>query len=182
MKLRLSIIILPIILFFIGCTSIPKDIMKPSEDSLSVKQMQSRRYESNDEKTIMSAVVSLMQDTGFILNKNNSELGFISVQKTTDAVKGGQVAGALALDIFNAFLGIGSSNTLEVDDIQKINASVVIKPAADNNGVVVRLTYQRIVWNKKGEISRVETLKEEEMYRIFFDKLSKAIFLEANEI
>ncbi len=182
MKFKQSIIIIPVILFFMGCTAVPKDIMKPATDAMAIKQMQSRRYDTTDDEKIMIAVVGLMQDTGFILDKSNSDLGFVSVKKTADADNGGQIAGALALDVLSLMAGGRSDNLSNVDDTQKVNASVIIKPTADSNGVIVRLTYQRIVWNKKGELSRVETLKDEEMYRLFFDKLSKSIFLEENQI
>jgi hypothetical protein len=48
--------------------------------------------------------------------------------------------------------------------------------------MLVRVTFQRLVWNDMGTLSKVERLDEEEMYIEFFDKLSKALFLEAQEV
>jgi hypothetical protein len=69
-----------------------------------------------------------------------------------------------------------------IDKVQKIRASVVSKPSLDGSKILVRVTFQRIIWNNRGDISRMETLNDPELYQGFFERLSKAIFLEANKI
>jgi len=46
----------------------------------------------------------------------------------------------------------------------------------------VRVTFQRIVWDEQGRVSRSESLEDPELYQEFFFKLSKAVFLEAHGI
>ncbi len=48
--------------------------------------------------------------------------------------------------------------------------------------MLVRATFQRMVWNMAGQMSRIETLKEPDLYEGFFDKLSKSVFLEEQKI
>lgn len=64
-----------------------------------------------------------------------------------------------------------------------MRASVVTRPYGEENRYTsVRVTFQRVVWNTAGQISRSEALEDPEIYQGFFDKLSKSIFLEAQNI
>ncbi|MCK4824979.1 hypothetical protein KA005_55025, partial [bacterium] len=78
--------------------------------------------------------------------------------------------------------GSYSNNTALCDKEQKVKASVVVKPSLDGSKIVVRVTFQRIVWNMQNNISKVETINEPEIYEKFYSGLSKAIFLEAHKI
>ena len=84
----------------------------------------------------------------------------------------------MALSIALAALGV----YLPWDDEQKIRAAVITRQLKDRNGFAVRLTMQRIVWNTQGQVSKTEPLDEPVMYQEFFSKLSKAVFLEAQEL
>lgn len=64
---------------------------------------------------------------------------------------------------------------------QKIRISIVSKPLKGKE-TLVRVTFQRLIWDNQGRISRVETINEPKLYQEFFDKLSQSVFLEANQI
>jgi hypothetical protein len=47
---------------------------------------------------------------------------------------------------------------------------------------LLRITIQRIVTNTGGQVTRIESIEEPVIYQEFFDKLSKSVFLEVQEI
>ena len=70
---------------------------------------------------------------------------------------------------------------MSVDRIQNITASFVTRPSLKGN-VLVRVMFQRIVYNDRNEVSRAEALDDPELYLQFFSKLQKAVFLHAHEL
>jgi hypothetical protein len=92
------------------------------------------------------------------------------------------------------------------DKDQKIRASLVTKPAVTNNpikvelttntgktikfdqqveassGFVVRVTFQRLVWNQKGIMTKIEGINDPAIYTEFYEKLSKSVFLQAQNV
>jgi hypothetical protein len=166
----------------IGCASMPKGFLKPAEGYLEKRQLQMRQYGTTNEEQIVTAVAGVLQDLGFTLSESETELGLVSASKAADATSGAQIAGAVMLDIIGAFLGSSSNATGQCDKTQVVKASVIVKPSLENNKMVVRVTFQRIVWNMMNQVSRVESIAEPEIYQKFYEGLSKAIFLEAQKI
>ena len=162
--------------------------------------MQSRKYDIKSEKELLSASSNVLQDMGFNLDESNMPLGVIIASKSRDATEAGQVAGAMFMAI------MFGANAASYDKTQKIRASLVTKPASTNNpievdvttktgkqikfnqqvpaekGFVVRVTFQRMVWNQRGVMTKIEGINEPEIYQEFFDKLSKSIFLQAQNV
>jgi hypothetical protein len=158
-----------------GCaTTIPKDALILTPETLAARQIQTRKYETNDEAKILSACIEQLQDLGFNLDESETKLGVIVTSKERSAVDAGQVVLMVAV----AALGGGK---MSIDKVQKFRACVVTRPVGENS-IIVRVTFQRIVWNDKGGISVLEGLMDPIQYQEFFSKLSKSIFLEAHEL
>lgn len=183
-----------------GCAStIPPEALQFQPDTLANRQMQSRKYDIKSEKELLSASLHVLQDMGFNLDEAATPLGVIVASKNRDASDAGQIAGAI---ILAALFRVPTN----YDKEQKIRASLVTKPAATNNpiqvslatksgkqikfdqpveagnGYVVRVTFQRLVWNQNGVPSKVEGVNDPEIYQEFFEKLSKSIFLQAQNV
>ena len=164
------------LVFLAACQpTIPKEALQLSPDSLERRQLQTRVFETPDEAELLSASAALLQDLGFNLDESEVALGVIVGSKERDATEAGQVAASIFLAVL-----IGAS--VPWDDEQKIRASVVTRELGERNGYALRLTMQRIVWNTQGQVSGTEPLDEPEIYQEFFQKLSKAVFLEAQEL
>ena len=67
------------------------------------------------------------------------------------------------------------------DHHQKLRASIVTHDVGKKS-MAVRATFQRVVWNNKGQISKREAINDPEIYQEFFRKLSRALFLEAHDL
>jgi hypothetical protein len=163
-------------LFLVACHSrIPSEALKLDSESLQKRQLQTRVFQTNDEAKVLAACSALLQDLGFTIEESESELGVIVGSKDRSAVSAGKVVGSL-------LLGVLTGVYVPWDKNQKMRACVITKPSGEEKkNIAVRVTFQRIVWNTQNQITVREGLTEPEMYKEFFDKLSKSLFLEANE-
>ena len=186
---------------FSGCaTTIPPEALQMQPDTLANRQIQSRKYDIKTEKELLSASAAVLQDMGFNLDESQTSLGVIVASKSRDAKDGGQIAGAIVM----AFL-FGAA-AMSYDKNQKIRASLVTKPAVTNNpikvelspkdgknikfdqqveassGFIVRVTFQRLVWNQNNVLTKIEGINDPAIYTEFYDKLSKSVFLQAQNV
>ncbi len=168
------------LLAVVGCATIPKDALVLAPDSLERRELQTRRIEGIGEKELLSAAAGVLQDLGFNIDESETKLGVIVASKDRSAVTGGQIFGAVLLAL------IGSYS--EIDKTQKIRVSLVTRPAISSDGAVLpnnhflRITIQRIVRNTADQVTRIESIEEPEIYQEFFEKLSKSVFLEVQQI
>lgn len=163
------------VLLVSGCaTQIPKEALRLAPESLPLRQLQTRRFDTGDEKMLLAAGAAILQDLGFTLDASEPQLGVLVASKDRSAVEAGQV-------IFSLLAAVAGAH-VPWDEKQKIRASFVTRPAGtERPSVLVRVTFQRIVWNTAKQVSKMEPLDEPRFYQEFFEKLSKAVFLEANE-
>ncbi len=141
-----------------------------------------RQYDTTNEEQILTAVAGVLQDLGFNLDNSETKLGFVAASKKADAKSKGQITGAIFLDVLAAMGGGQGNNMAQCDKSQVVKASVITKPSIEGKKIVVRVTFQRIVWNMSGQINKVESINDPDIYQKFYDSLSKAIFLEAQKI
>jgi hypothetical protein len=173
---HIKYVLIIFVLSLAGCANIPKDAFQLSATSLQDRQIQSRFFETENEVELISAGISVLQDMGYSIDETEKNAGVVTASKNVDATDGGQVAAA----IFVALIGGGN---MAIDKEQKIRVSLVTLPSKlERNGYLSRITFQRIIWNTQGQITKAETLKNEELYSEFFSKLSKSVFLEAYKI
>ena len=225
-----------------GCT-IPPDALKLPPESLQDRQTQTRRFETVDKLTMLSAATAVLQDLGFNIEETELPLGVLVGSKSRDAVSGSQIAGAIVLAaLTGAVMPLDTHQTIRVSMVMRENKTddqekVVLPslsskefadieqsmersiakglnkhyPANVSNTVasqaagdmakllqadierliaihavkgesIVRVTFQRIIFNDRGQVSLAEQITDPELYQKFYEKLSKAVFLEAHEI
>ncbi|MHA7600932.1 hypothetical protein ACX12L_13420 [Alicycliphilus sp. T452] len=164
-----------------GCAvQAPPNTFVVTPELLQQRQLETRRYDGIKEADLLSASSNVLQDLGFNLENSESKLGVLTASKQRDAFNAGEFAAALVI----ALLGGGATATSKD---QTIRVALVIRPMTDGSGKasegshLVRVTFQRIVRRTNGS-TYAETLKGEELYRDFYERLSKSVFLEAHKI
>ena len=180
MKKKLTMLCCSVLLFA-GCTiEPPKDLFVSTPQMLEQRQLESRRYDGLNKEEILSASAAVLQDMGYTMNESETKLGIITASKARDASSAGEIAVAVAMAIlFGA--------TMPTSQSQTITISLVVRPIFDAQGNPVekshnvRITFQQIVHMSDGTI-RAEILKDPELFVGFHDKLSKAVFLEAQKL
>ena len=150
---------------------VPPDALSLQPEALALRRLQTRRFETGDEKEILRASLGVLQDLGFEIDESETKLGVLVGSKDRDATDPVQITGRIVIGVFGG-------GDVPIDRNQKIRASLVTRVTSAHESVV-RVTFQRTVWDDTGNISRLESLENPELYQEFFSKLSKSLFLEA---
>ena len=129
------------------------------------------------------ATSAVLQDMGYTIDEIEVPLGVVSASKRADASSALELFGAVIADgitcVVTLTLACGGKNYGEAGDEQEIRMTVVSRPMLENeDDVTVRVTIQQIIWDKKGRVSVQRTVEDGEVYSSFFEKMSKAVFLE----
>ena len=166
-----------------ACQTLPDDAFRLSESALELREVQSRTYEDVTEIEILSASSAVLQDLGYAIDEVEKDLGVLSASKRASARDEAEIIGKIAVDVAQCILtfGLGCEGDMyaSANDVQDIRITLVVLPDPDEESTHrVRLTMQRVVWMRNGEIAEQETVVDATVYQAFFDKLSKSVFLE----
>jgi hypothetical protein len=160
----------------VACTqTIPPEALQLSATSMQDRQTQTRRFGTKDEEKLQRASAQVLQDLGFQIDESETKLGVIVASKSRDATETGQIVGSIVVAIV---FGVH----MPTDKLQKIRASLVTRPVDNGTDVAVRITFQRLVWDDRNNLSKIEGLNDPKLYQEFFEKLSQSVFLTAQDV
>ncbi len=170
-----------------ACETMPRDAFRLSESSLRIRELQTREYESASDAAILSASIAVVQDMGYTVDEIEKPLGVLSASKRENATDRMEAIGTLTVDAMQCvatfLLGCNGKRYGKIDDVQDIRLTLIARPQVeDQRTVSVRITIQRAIWDKRGRLSKQQTITDQEVYQSFFAKLSKAVFLEQEGI
>jgi hypothetical protein len=181
----------------LGCTTPtePAELFRLTPESPAHKAMQTRRFEVSEPDELLSASAAVLQDLGFQVSESVRELGFLRAAKERSAREYGQEITRGIVAVLTMALSAFGGNVLvvmPVDLQQQVNASLVAQPVDDEGKrYEMRVVFYRLVWKGSGQSGdsqippgeqRMEMIRDPEIYQVFFAKLSKAVFLEAEKI
>lgn len=163
-----------------NANSLALQVGKPPESAVNLRSMQTRKFETTDEKAVLGAATQTLQDLGFTITESSAEVGVITGSKQRDAEESGQIAGQVALTVILALMG--SQHNPTWDKEQTIQVTLVATPITNSTKTEVRVTFDRILTNNQGHQWRAELIHEQGIYQEFFERLSKSAFLEAQQV
>src|SRR5512137_542431 len=174
--LRIRALLLPGLLLLAGCAAVTLDKdLNLTPEMFAQRQIQTRRFDTTDEQKILKTCAALLQDTGFNIDESETRLGILTASKERDATDAVQWATYLAISVL---LGV----PIPPDKDQVMKAFVTTRPVGtEGKQVAVRVVFERIVSDTDNRITKIEALNDPKMYQSFFEKLSKALFLEAHD-
>ncbi len=178
-----SFFVLILILQSSSCTAyVPKQLLELKESNLEIRSRQTRIFQTKNESEVLSACIAVLQDMGFTLEESASKLGLLVAGKTAAAHNGWDLFGSIMIGALASYGHGGYNNEQTYDVEQKIRVAVVSTPSTQRGGHAVRITFQRVIYNNHGQVSKSELIDDPQIYQTFFQQLSHALFLEANQL
>ncbi len=185
--------------FFVSSNCVfAKRVKKISQ--LERRELETRLIDTSDSDRVMRAVVNTLQDSGFVIQEIEPELGYLRARKTfkKSYVNKGRVVGnsfLFALFATYAVFTYGSTSFYVVDPARKIHnelrdktvvvdTNVNVSKFGKNKTKVRFVAVQKVLQNADGYSyvksapMKVMRIYQPEVYQEFFAQLDKSIFYE----
>lgn len=127
-----------LLLLLAGCETTQERLLDSNENQLALRQMQTRSFDTSDQKFVLVSVINTLQDLGFVVESADVDLGTVTASKL---------------------------------DGYALKMTVTARPRGESQ-MIVRANAQY----------GLKAVNEPEPYQNFFAALSKAMFLEANNV
>lgn len=155
-----------------GCAGVPKDAFLLEPSVMANRQLESRIFATKDKSRLLQESTTILKSMGYKTDIVNSDIGMITATKRED--KGG--FSSTILSILSA--GLASTNKDQV-----IKATFTAMPSnGRKDAYITRLTLQKIVFNSDGEASSVEQYLNQDVYKLFYERLEASTFVESYRI
>jgi len=158
---------------------VPKQALRLTGSTLELRALQTRTLAAPSEVTILAAAVAVLQDMEFNIDRIEKPLGVITASKVSDADSASEKAALFFLDLLCAPWSGGCEYQSAAQDEQRITMTMVVLPSLERNDqYVVRVTLQRVIFDKMERVRISQQIVEAGTYQQIFDNLRKSIVLE----
>ena len=83
-RIAAAVIVTTIVIGLLGCAAPKKQLMKLDTSQLDLRSMQTRAFDTTDEKKALRSVISTLQDFDFLIDEANKVLGLVSATRRSD--------------------------------------------------------------------------------------------------
>ena len=84
LRILAAVIATSILIGLSGCATPKKQLMKMDTSQVNLRSLQTRAFDSTDEKKTLRSVISTLQDFDFLIDEANKVLGVVSATRRTD--------------------------------------------------------------------------------------------------
>ena len=152
-------------------TSCAMTASAPVKTQLQIRQLQTRVFETPDDKAVLKAMVNVLQDDGYMIKDTNTELGILSAVKEYEEKLS-----------FWAKLDAATSSAERRGELVK-SSVVEVSANISKHGEKcrVRANFQIKTIKRDGTTKKVHQIVDEQHYTEFFAKVHKGIFLDVDQ-
>lgn len=137
---------------------------------LEIREIQTREFDTPNTKLVLKSMMNVLQDEGFIIKNVVPEVGLLSAEKNVD-VEDKTTVFLLRL--------LGDPNSRwNKHDLVEASANV----SEFGSKTRVRINFQTKTLDNFGCPTVIKSINNAEYYTLFFEKVSKGIFIEENNI
>ncbi|HMP84617.1 MAG TPA: hypothetical protein PKA41_18130 [Verrucomicrobiota bacterium] len=140
---------------------------------LEIRQMQQQTFETTDTRQVFMAVMNTLQDDGFIVRQAQLDVGLLNASKSIDVADMGQVFSATLMSSLTGARASYANNAV-------VEVSVNVGPF--KAATRIRANFENKVFDNAGAVWSSEVVAEEDFYQDFFSKVSKAVFIEQEQL
>lgn len=151
-----------------GCTPMCQE--REQVQPLQRREAQTRCFESTDMKTVMKAMINVLQDEGYIVKNAVFELGLLTAEKDMN-VQG---------DCDPCYIDWFFFNDVRYPSHALIELTANISDYGDDTRV--RVNFQRRVFDNYGCVMEADQMLNEHEYRDFFAKVSRGVFFQIENL
>jgi len=172
----------PIALLAACVTGVPEGALRLPPEAAADREVQTRRYEGINEHELLAAGAEVLQDLGFAIDESETRLGIVVASKERSAIDEKEVTAAYLLTFLSILALTPTEPTYAKRQVLRV--SLVTRPApreaVGRDATLVRVTFQRRVFDNADRLRRLEAVTGPELYQQFFDRLSQGVFLEGH--
>ena len=141
-----------------GCGAKQKQILRTEESQVKLRSIQSRVFDTTDRIALLTTIIATLQDLGFVIDDASETLGTVSGTKRAYRADSG-CFGPMQIPY-------------------QMRLTVSIRPRGETQ-MIVRANAQ---YDQRFAGAGPQTVEDPESYQQFFSALSKALFLEAQQV
>ena len=157
---------------FSGCSSIPMDAFLLMPSNPEDRQLESRIFATKNGHDLLTDSASILNNMGYTTDLLNADVGLLTA--TQHKSEGG--LGSTVVSILSA--GLASK-----DKEQVFKDTFTAMPShGRNDAFITRLTLQRLVFNSDGKATSVELITDKATFKLFYERLEAATFIEPDQI